>query len=424
MAGARPLGGLLAAVAVSQTGTRLSAIALPWFVLASGGGAARTGLVAFCEMTPYVLVKLLSGPVVDRAGPRVVSWTTDLVSASCVLLVPLLHGAGALPFWLLLVLVACIGAARGPGDLAKGVMVPAAADLSGVPLERATGLSGVVERLAGTVGPAAGGALIAVTGAMAGLVANAVCFALGSLLIAAALPRGLGGRAAGAAPRAPDPAERGSGYRRRFAEGLAFLRGEPMLLGLVLLVGFTNFLDAAYSAVLLPVWAQESGHGTPAIGLLAGTFGGAAVCGSLVAATYAHRLRRRPVFFLSFLIGGAPRFLALAFSADGTVPLWAVVPVFAVGGFGSGFLNPIIGAMSFERIPRDMLGRVQAIGASVAFAGIPLGGLMAGALVGTVGIVPVIVAAAVLYFTATTAPALLPAWRSMERTPQPLPTPA
>lgn len=45
MAGRRVLGGLLAAQAVSLTGTQLSMIALPWFVLVSTGSPTRTGLV-------------------------------------------------------------------------------------------------------------------------------------------------------------------------------------------------------------------------------------------------------------------------------------------------------------------------------------------------------------------------------------------
>ncbi|MGQ4449909.1 MFS transporter, partial [Streptomyces griseus] len=72
----RPLAGVLAAMAVSLTGTRISVVALPWFVLVTTGSATQTGLVAFCEMTPYVVVKAFTGPLVDRIGPRAVSWTT------------------------------------------------------------------------------------------------------------------------------------------------------------------------------------------------------------------------------------------------------------------------------------------------------------------------------------------------------------
>ncbi|MEU9076041.1 MFS transporter [Kitasatospora sp. NPDC048538] len=425
----RPLAGVLAATAVSLTGTRISAIALPWFVLATTGSATMTGLVAFAEMTPYVLVKALTGPLVDRLGPRVVSWTTDAVSAVAAGLVPLLHAQGLLPFWLLLAVVAVIGAMRGPGDLAKSVMVPEAADAARVPLERATGLSGVTERLASTVGPAVGGGLVALTGPMAGLAVNAATFALGSLVIALALPRGMGraavpaaasgspagspdgGAAEGASGGVPvaEEAER-PGYWRMFREGLAFLRSEPLLLTVIVMVGITNLLDAGFMTVLVPVWARESGNGPAAIGLTASAMGIAAVAGSLIAAAVAHRLPRRAVFFAGFLLAGAPRFLVLAAGA----PMWVVLTVFAVGGFGSGFLNPILGAVLFERVPRHLLGRVHALGDSLAWAGIPLGGLLAGAAVALVGLIPTLVAGGLLYFATTNLAGLRPEWREMD----------
>lgn len=205
-----PLGGVLAAMAVSLTGTRISVVALPWFVLVTTGSATQTGLVAFCEMTPYVVVKAFTGPLVDRIGPRAVSWTTDLASATAAAAVPLLHALDLLSFPLLLVLVALIGAARGPGDLAKKVMVPEAAERGRVPLERATGLSGVIERLASTVGLAIGGSLVALLGPLTALAVNAGCFALGSAIIKLALPRGMG-HTAEEAPRRPGRRNRVTG---------------------------------------------------------------------------------------------------------------------------------------------------------------------------------------------------------------------
>ncbi|MGW2867647.1 MFS transporter [Kitasatospora sp. NPDC001225] len=427
----RPLAGVLTAMAVSVTGTRVSAIALPWFVLATTGSATMTGLVAFAEMAPYVAVKALTGPLVDRLGPRVVSWTTDAVSAVAAGLVPLLHAQGLLPFWVLLVMVAVIGAMRGPGDLAKSVMVPEAADHARVPMERATGLSGVTERLASTIGPAVGGGLVALMGPLAGLAINAVTFALGSLIIAVALPRGMGRPAvpvtaadpavAASADPSADPAvdasvdasgeEQPAGYWRMFREGFTFLRSEPLLLTVIVMIGITNLIDAGFITVLVPVWARESGNGPAAIGLLAASMGATAVVGSLIAAAVASRLPRRTVFFTGFLLCGAPRFLVLALGA----PMWLVITVFAIGGFGSGFLNPILGAVLFERVPRHLLGRVHALGDSLAWAGIPLGGLVAGAAVATVGLIPSLIAAGALYFATTTLAGLRPEWREMDR---------
>ncbi|MEU6278616.1 MFS transporter [Streptomyces populi] len=404
----RPLGGVLAAMAVSLTGTRISAVALPWFVLATTGSATQTGLVAFCEMTPYVVVKAFTGPLVDRIGPRVVSWTTDLASATTAAAVPLLHALHFLSFPLLLALVAMIGAVRGPGDLAKEIMVPEAAERGRVPLERATGLSGVTERLASTVGPAAGGSLVALLGPLTGLVVNAGCFVLGSVIIALALPRGMGHAVEEASSQA---GETGSGYWRRFGEGFTFLRSEPLLLTVIVMVGITNLLDAAFATVLMPVWAKESGNGPTAIGLTGSVMGAAAVGGSLIAAMAAHRLPRRAVFFAGFLLAGAPRFLILASDA----PLGAVLAVFAISGFGSGFLNPVLGAILFERVPRRMLGRVNALGDSLAWAGIPLGGLLAGAAVTAVGLVPVLLASGAAYFLTTNLTGLRPEWREMDR---------
>ncbi|MFE5084211.1 MFS transporter [Streptomyces mirabilis] len=405
----RPLGGVLAAMAVSLTGTRISVVALPWFVLVTTGSATQTGLVAFCEMTPYVVVKAFTGPLVDRIGPRAVSWTTDLASATAVAAVPLLHTLDLLSYPLLLVLVALIGAARGPGDLAKEVMVPDAAERSRVPLERATGLSGVIERLASTVGLAIGGSLVALLGPLTGLAVNAGCFALGSVIIKLALPRGMGH----AVEEAPSPAgETGPGYWRRFGEGFTFLRGEPLLLTVIVMVGITNLLDAAITSVLVPVWARESGNGPTAIGLMGSVMGAAGVGGSLIAAVVAHRLRRRVVVLAGFLLAGAPRFLILAIDA----PLGVVLAVFAVSGFGAGFVNPVLGVVLVERVPRRMLGRVNALGDSLAWAGIPLGGLLAGAAVTAVGLVPVLLTCGAAYFLTTNLAGLRPEWREIDRT--------
>ncbi|MEU8319505.1 MFS transporter [Nonomuraea sp. NPDC048881] len=402
----RPMAGLLAAMTVSLTATRVSAIALPWFVLTTTGSPARTGMVAFAEMAPYVLVKALAGPLADRVGPRRISWIGDVVSAAAAGAVLLLHALDLLPLGALIALVAVVGAARGPGDLAKEIMIPEAAERGRVPLERATGLMGATERLAQTVGPAAGGAAVALLGPLAGLGISVTCFALGSVIVTWALPRGMGHRAP-----AEEALEAKEGYWRRFGQGFTFLRGEPLLLSVVVMVGVTNLLDAAFSQVLVFVWAGESGHGAAVVGLNSSVMGLTAVGGSLVAAAVAHRMRRRPVFFVAFLLAGPTRFLVLAVDP----PLWVMAAVFAVGGFAGGFLNPILGAISYERVPRSLLGRVNALKDSLAWAGIPLGGLVGGALVAVAGLTPVLLAGGAVYALTTSLTGLRPEWRQMDR---------
>ncbi|MEU9577365.1 MFS transporter [Streptomyces chilikensis] len=399
----KPLAGVLAAMAVSLTGTRVAAVAVPWFVLVTTGSATQTGLVAFCEMAPYVAVKALSGPVVDRVGPRVVSWTTDLVSCAAAFAVPVLHAAGLLQLPALLALVALIGAARGPGDLAKEVMVPDAADRSRVPMERAMAFSGTVERLASTIGPAVGGLLVAMLGPITVLLVNAACFALGSVLVAVALPRAVG-RPAGR------PEER-EGYWRSFAAGFALVRRDGLLLTVVLMITVTNLFDAALMSVLLPVWVKESGHDAALLGVVMAVFSAAAVAGSLLAAVLAHRLNRRLVMLVGFTLVGAPMRLVLL----GDLPVPLILAVFVIAGLGAGFINPVLGAVFVERVPREMLGRANALADSLSWAGVPFGGLLAGAAVGLVGLSPALLVSGVLYFLTTTLAGLRPEWREMSR---------
>ena len=89
------------------------------------------------------------------------------------------------------------------------------------------------------------------------------------------------------------------------------------------------------------------------------------------------------------------------------VPLWVVLLVFAIGGIGGGFINPIIGALFIERVPRAMLGRVGSLADSLGWAGVPLGGVLAGAAVAGIGLAPALLVAGALYLLATISPLLM-----------------
>ena len=101
--------GLLAANGISLTGTSMSLLALPWFVISMTGRATTIGLVTLAEMLPYVLVLGLGGPLVDRIGPWRTSVVTDLVAAAAMGLVPLAHAAHALSLPVLVFSVAIAG---------------------------------------------------------------------------------------------------------------------------------------------------------------------------------------------------------------------------------------------------------------------------------------------------------------------------
>ncbi|MDO9456468.1 MFS transporter [Nocardioides sp.] len=400
----RPLYGWLTAEAISLTGTRISMIALPLFALEQTGSATRTGLVALFEMLPLVLFKVLGGPVIDRVGARRVAITCDVGSLFVVASIPLLHDAGVLPFGAFLALVACAGALRGPGDGAKHALVPALVESAGVPMERATGLASTVERTASMLGAGLAGLLVATLGAQNALALDAASFGLSAAVLAWATV-GLGVPE----PEAGDPAP----YAEQLREGWAFLRHDPLLLGIAAMVAVTNLLDLAWAAVLMPVWALESGEGAATLGLLFAVFSGASAVGAICAAAWAARLPRFKTYLFAFLLCGLPRFAVFALD----VPLAGIIAVFVVGGFSSGFINPVLGAVIFERIPARLVGRVSSLTTAMCFALMPLGGLLGGLLVDGGGLAFAMGAVGVAYFAATMLPAVDPRWRAMDDRP-------
>jgi MFS family permease len=404
-----PLYGWLTAEAVSLLGTRVSMIAIPWLVLVTTGSATRTGLVSVAELTPLVILKATGGPLVDRVGPRRMAITADLLSMVSVGLIPLLHRADSLTFPVLLLLVAIGGALRGPGDAAVGAMVPGLVASAEVPFERATGLSSAIERGATMVGAAIAGGLVATIGAANAVAVDAVSFGFCAVILMLTT-RGIGPGACDVAPASEAPS---TSYVSELRDGWSFLRHDPVLMSLCAMIAVTNLLDLAWSAVLLPVWARDSGAGVGALGLVFSVWGGASMVGSFVAAAYGTRLPRFTTYVVAFLVTGLPRFVLFALG----VPLWAILAMCVVGGCASGFLNPVLGAVEFERIPPALVGRVTALNGAVCWSLMPLGGVLGGVLVSGVGLDPALLVIGLCYFAATMAPAFLPHFRDMDRQP-------
>jgi MFS family permease len=203
-------------------------------------------------------------------------------------------------------------------------------------------------------------------------------------------------------------------------EGAAFLRQERLLRVIVGMILVTNLLDQAAIAVLMPVWARSSGYGVGAVGLLVSVFGATSIVSALLAARYGDRLPRRAVYLTGFVLGGVPRFVVLALG----VPLWMVLTTFAVGGLGSGFVNPIIGAVQFERIPAGLLGRVRTLTTAVAWSGIPFGGLFGAAMIALAGTTGALWIVGACYLVAILLPGLRPEWSGMRRVAAPALDPA
>jgi MFS family permease len=402
-----PLLALFGADAISVTGNVLALVAIPWFVLEQSGSAALTGIVAFFTTLATVLASFFGGAFVDRLGFRRMSVISDVASGISIALIPVFHWTlGGIETPLLIGLVFLGALLDAPGTAARSSMLPDVAAIAGTPLERAAGISQAIRRGATMLGAPIGGALILLVGTEGVLVVDAVSFGASALLVGLLTP------AVRHAPReGAEPAAR-PGYVAELLAGVRFIWADRLARAIVATIMLTNFLDAPIFSVIMPVYVREVYGSAVQLGVLLGTFGGAALVSSLVFGAIGPRLPRRLTFGLAFVVAGLP-FWILAVSP----PFALAVAAAAVVGLAAGPINPILSTVMFERVPADMRGRVIGPLTAGAWVAMPLGMLMAGFVSEEFGVTAALVGIAAAYLLVTVSIFVNPAMRDMDRRP-------
>jgi MFS family permease len=106
------------------------------------------------------------------------------------------------------------------------------------------------------------------------------------------------------------------------------------------------------------------------------------VLGSVIFTAYANRLPRHATVLVGALLGSLPRPLVLGLSHS----LPFVLVVTFVSGMAGAATNPTWGALLYERVPARFQNRVFGLLTAVCAAGLPLGGVLAGAMVAVFGL--------------------------------------
>lgn len=391
------LWGLLGATALSTTGTAVTLVVVPWFVLQTTGSAARAGVVAACELVPLMVASLVAGPAVERLGRRRTAAVSDVGSACAFGAIPLLEATAGLAFWQLCALVAFGGLSRAPGSTARKVLLPALAEQAGTPLERATSAYGGVSQAGRMLGGPAGGVLIAIAGPANSLLVTSAGFLLSAALVMALVPM-------------TRSAVSSAGYVRELRDGVAYVARDRLVLAMVSMVMVTNMLDRAFSAVLLPVYATEVLRSSLGLGAVFGALGVGALVGTVIFGAIGHRLRLRSALGVAFLLTGAPRFGLLAATDDVRIIL---VGVFLCG-IAAGAVDPIFATVLLRRVPDAMQARVFGVLTAAVLAAMPIGALLGGSLVEAVGLRSALLIAGACYLLATTSPFVFSVWRELD----------
>jgi predicted MFS family arabinose efflux permease len=363
---------LVAAETISVLGTRMTYLALPWFVLVTTGSPSKMTLVLAAEILPMALLGIPSGALVQRLGSRTTMLVADFARAPILASIPLLYSMGVLSFGLLLGIVALLGCFMPPYFGAQRAILP---ELVGEDERRMSQANSSIEggtAVAALVGPALAGALIPLIGAPNVLYVDAATYLVAFLLVLVFVPR-------------RKPIE--STVQHGVLAGLRFLRHDRLLAPMAATVVGFGFLGAGMAAGL-PVYAYDEFDGSSWIaGLFYAAIGAGAVVGSILAVIVVKRVA--PLRLAAFGI--------LAFSVPMWVlpflPPWPVVfaALFLATLFTPLVNGPTIGVLT-ARTPEGLRPQVMTAVISANTLAAPLGFVVAGQVLERWGVVPLFAA--------------------------------
>ena len=120
----RSLAAVLVAEGVSLSGSAMTFIALPWFVLITTGSTAKMGWVLAAELLPVGLLGIPAGTLIARLGAKRTMLVADSARTPLMAAIPILHWTGHLTFPLLLTVTFLIGCFMAPYYASSRLILP------------------------------------------------------------------------------------------------------------------------------------------------------------------------------------------------------------------------------------------------------------------------------------------------------------
>ena len=352
---------LWVAALASNFGGLVQAVGAAWMMTSLSSSQSMVALVQSSVTLPIMIFSLAAGVFADNFDRRRVMLVAQGFMLVVSVALAFMAYEGMLTPWLLLgftFLIGCGTALHNPSwQASMGDIVPRD-DLPG-----AVSLNSMGFNMMRSVGPAAGGAIVAVAGAAAAFAVNAVSY----VAIIAAL---LAWRPALPARRLPREAFGGA-----FAAGLRYVALSPNLLR-VILRGFLFGLAAVAIQALLPIVVRDHLDGEAFVyGVMLGCFGLGAVLGALLNARLRARFRNEIITRMAFM-GFALSTATLALVGNAVISGAALL----LAGICWVVALSLFNVTMQLSTPRWVVGRVLALYQTGVFGGMAAGSWLWGAL--------------------------------------------
>ena len=355
---------LLASSLVSNAGDGVALAAGPLLVASQTRDPLLVSMAVLAQTLPKLVFGIVAGGIADRFDRRRIVIGVDLARALVLAVLAGTIASGAVNIAMVLLALFVLGTAETFADVGSSSLLPRLVRREDLGIANAR-LEGAFLLTNQLLAPPIGAVLFAVGMALP-FATNAVCFALGAVLISRVVLN--------AAPTTPT-AERGS-FRADLVEGVRWLVAHPPMRTLALtIIAFNVTYGAAWSVLVL--YARDR-LGMDEIGF--GLITTAIAIGGVIGTVSYGRLERRfslgNIMRVGLLIETVTH-LVLALTVSPVVALGTMV-VFGAHAFVWGTTSTVVRQRA---VPDALLGRVTGVYTVGLMGGIvvgtPIGGLLA-----------------------------------------------
>lgn len=364
--------GLWTASGLSNLADGILQLSLPLLALELGSSPSAVAGITVALGLPWLLFALHAGALADRLDRRRVMVAVQLGRVIVVGGLAVVAATATARTWMLFVVAFALGVMETLFDTSAQTIVPTvvAAD----ELTRANGrLSAVETTMNEFVGPPLGGLLVGV-GVALSLGTTAACFLLAAIALA---------RISGSFR--PTRIVTGARWREDIAEGLRYLRGQPVLCRFTLIGAVSNVCATAAFALLavLVVAPGPMGLSELEFGALLTVSAVGSLIASLTVEAAERALGRRRLLLVCIIVDGA------SIAAMATADVAVAIPASLVLGAGLVVWNVIVVSLRQRIVPDHLLGRVNAASRMVSWGAVPVGAAIGATLVGVVDVTTV-----------------------------------
>ncbi len=345
-----------------SAGNWVQQVTLGWLMFDMTHNALLVGSLLGVRALPFLISAPIAGVIADRMDRRKLLMFDQFFVGVVALIFAIVVVMNLTQVWHLFVFTFLSGAGWAFNNPVRQALVANSVPRQG--LMNAIAVNSMGFNINRVLGPAIGGALIALFGPATNFFIQAACF-WGVILLV--IPMKIPQRVYAASRREP--------VLSNFVEGLKYVSKEQTLLGLILMAFIPATFLMPFVTGIMPVFSEEVLHAGPqGLGLLLSALGVGGLLGAFMLATFSNVRRRGLLLIVAATSAG---FMMIVFSQTSWMPLSLMSLVF-LGAVHMSYMttnNTLIQTIT----PDQFRGRVMGI-YMLNFGMRPLGGLVAGAI--------------------------------------------